>query len=393
MALGPRYLLRFWRRLRFFIIASVIIRFIDYQYATPQKRLKLIVDLPNSTIYEGKSGIDVVYHQILSASFENVDEDDPIFLISCISWSGLSCSLSNLYHARVFRRYWKWRRKALEHRLPFTFGSYRARIESEPIRILTNHLPILLLTKNDVWMEISNWCPGQHLAFGIHCLKVMKTRLMKYMPFTRYAMNNDVYFLLGGRDTLKLRFPMHVHPGPNTSSWAPQLGMIRALLSSWSMILPRTPALMAPLSPEAVMIEYRPDVGQGFFYRIIYFMAGSTKHRGNFTFRNLLFSWFEIMANQWSIFHSYNSSAIAYSRSRVPLKIYWIWLMIARDLFYGPSMQWSSLRCTYITRIELGSHTVAHQETICARVKDRDKAAERSGFYLGCLRQNNSSGR
>ena len=62
-----------------FIIASVILRFIDSPFASPQKRLKLIVDLPESTIYEGRSGIDVVYHQILSASFEHADEDDTVF--------------------------------------------------------------------------------------------------------------------------------------------------------------------------------------------------------------------------------------------------------------------------------------------------------------------------
>ena len=59
-----------------FIIASVIIRFIDSRYASPQQHLKLIIDLPHSTIYEGKSGINVLYHQILSASFDSVDLED-----------------------------------------------------------------------------------------------------------------------------------------------------------------------------------------------------------------------------------------------------------------------------------------------------------------------------
>ena len=63
-----------------FIIASVIIQFIDSQHASPQERLKLIVDLPDSTIYEGESGIDIVYHQILSACFGDADENDPNFL-------------------------------------------------------------------------------------------------------------------------------------------------------------------------------------------------------------------------------------------------------------------------------------------------------------------------
>jgi hypothetical protein len=36
-----------------FIIASVILRFIDSPFVSPQKRLKLIVDPPESMIYEG----------------------------------------------------------------------------------------------------------------------------------------------------------------------------------------------------------------------------------------------------------------------------------------------------------------------------------------------------
>jgi len=37
------------------------------------------MDLPNSTIYEGKLGVDILYCQILSAGFENINEDDPDF--------------------------------------------------------------------------------------------------------------------------------------------------------------------------------------------------------------------------------------------------------------------------------------------------------------------------
>jgi hypothetical protein len=62
-----------------FIIASVILRFIDSPFTSPQKRLKLVVDPLESTIYEGRSGINVVYHQILSAGIEHADEDDAIF--------------------------------------------------------------------------------------------------------------------------------------------------------------------------------------------------------------------------------------------------------------------------------------------------------------------------
>jgi hypothetical protein len=71
-----------------FIIASVIVRFIDHSYASPQERLKLIVNLPNSTIYKGKTGIDVLYHQIFSASFANVVDDDKRAPEEAETWGG-----------------------------------------------------------------------------------------------------------------------------------------------------------------------------------------------------------------------------------------------------------------------------------------------------------------
>jgi NACHT domain len=120
-----------------FIIASVILRFIDSPFASPQKRLKLIVDPQESTIYEGRSGIDVVYHQILSASFEDADENDPVFFQSAASrgW---------VYRARpqTVTTCKSWRdtrndtRRHMDHPYAFTFSSHRA-----GIRIGTNTDP------------------------------------------------------------------------------------------------------------------------------------------------------------------------------------------------------------------------------------------------------------
>jgi hypothetical protein len=77
MALRARYRYHIEEDCWTFIIAAVIIGFIDSPFASPEKCLKLIVEMPNSTVYEAKSGIDVVYHQILSVSLENADQGDP----------------------------------------------------------------------------------------------------------------------------------------------------------------------------------------------------------------------------------------------------------------------------------------------------------------------------
>jgi hypothetical protein len=70
-----------------FIIASVILRFIDSPFASPQKRLELIVDPPDSTIY-------LVLTWCITKSSQRASSMPMrmmlYFSISCISWPGLS---------------------------------------------------------------------------------------------------------------------------------------------------------------------------------------------------------------------------------------------------------------------------------------------------------------
>ena len=109
-----------------FIIASVIVRFIDSPYASPQECLKLIVDLPDSTVYEGKSGIDLVYHQILSASFGDASEN---FLSQLHRVVGsIVLALKPLPRASL-AKILKMTPEKIWHILThFTFGSHCARI-------------------------------------------------------------------------------------------------------------------------------------------------------------------------------------------------------------------------------------------------------------------------
>ena len=59
----------------FFIYASTVVKFITSKYYTVNERLTLITSLPQSTMYEGKSGIDLLYTQVLEQAFSNVDSD------------------------------------------------------------------------------------------------------------------------------------------------------------------------------------------------------------------------------------------------------------------------------------------------------------------------------
>ena len=59
-----------------FVYASTVVKFVSSPSHLPVERLALIISLPQSTANEGKSGIDLLYTQVLEQAFQDIDEDD-----------------------------------------------------------------------------------------------------------------------------------------------------------------------------------------------------------------------------------------------------------------------------------------------------------------------------
>ena len=62
-----------------FVVASITVRFVISPNHTPQDRLHVIISRPDSTVNEGKSGLDETYDQIFLEGFEDVKIDDTDF--------------------------------------------------------------------------------------------------------------------------------------------------------------------------------------------------------------------------------------------------------------------------------------------------------------------------
>ena len=60
----------------FFIYASTVIKFVASEGDLPTERLALITSLPESTVEEGKSGVDQLYTQVLQQAFHGVSADN-----------------------------------------------------------------------------------------------------------------------------------------------------------------------------------------------------------------------------------------------------------------------------------------------------------------------------
>jgi NACHT domain len=58
-----------------FIVASVMVKFIKSPYHKPRDRLRIISSL-DSTVHEGRSGLDVMYDQVFLHSFDDVSSED-----------------------------------------------------------------------------------------------------------------------------------------------------------------------------------------------------------------------------------------------------------------------------------------------------------------------------
>ena len=57
-----------------FIFASTLVRFIGSEHHEPNERLKLIMASSDSTFYEGRTGIDSLYAQVLTLAFSDVND-------------------------------------------------------------------------------------------------------------------------------------------------------------------------------------------------------------------------------------------------------------------------------------------------------------------------------
>jgi len=59
-----------------FIYASMVVKFVASRFHNPAERLSLIISLPQNMTHEGKSGIDLLYSQVLEQAFCDVESDE-----------------------------------------------------------------------------------------------------------------------------------------------------------------------------------------------------------------------------------------------------------------------------------------------------------------------------
>ena len=165
----------------FFIYASTVVKFVASEGDLPTERLALITSLPQSTVEEGKSGIDQLYTKVLQQAFANVHPDSSqrylrfqtvvgavLLIFNPLSIKGLSDLLGhNTQYIRNATR-------SLHSLLIVPEG-----IE-DPIRIVHKSFPDFLMDPHrcqDRWLLVEP--TDYHPKILLACLRLMGERLKR----------------------------------------------------------------------------------------------------------------------------------------------------------------------------------------------------------------------
>jgi NACHT domain len=185
-----------------FIVAYVISEFVSSLDDDPEEQLKIITSDPDSTIIEGRSGMDGTYDNILIQASKVIGEDKPEAYVNLrlvvgsivVVFDPLSCeSLAGILGMNVDKVGTALRRLHSIFIVPDS--------ESKPIRMCHKSVADYFQDEkrcSDARFYIN---PSDlHFELGLRCLRLMNTSLKRNIcQIPRYAMNAEVDDLDGRR--------------------------------------------------------------------------------------------------------------------------------------------------------------------------------------------------
>jgi len=162
-----------------FIYASTAVKFVVSKVHQPTERLVEIVSLPQSTVKEGKSGIDQLYIEILEQAFSTVPMDDMIFYLHVRSIIGAVVLMFNPLPVGVLSTLLR------KSKIPTTLRSLHSLLivpksEAEPIQLFHKSFPDFLMDPERCKVERFYINPSvHHQEILLLCLTLMKEKLKK----------------------------------------------------------------------------------------------------------------------------------------------------------------------------------------------------------------------
>ena len=211
-----------------FIFASTLVRFIESGHHMPDERLQLIVTLPDSTVLEGRAGVDSLYAQILEHAFSGIRETAVFANLRRVLGAVILAfnPLSREQIARILR--------INSSLIPMTLRHLHSVLlvpsaNSKEIRIFHKSFSDFLQDSNrcsDSRFFIDSPLYHGDMAFG--CLELLKKLKPNSCDLPDFAMNRDVANLselledkLGSAVQYACGYwAMHVQSSPTTNDYA-----------------------------------------------------------------------------------------------------------------------------------------------------------------------------
>ena len=187
-----------------FIYASTIVRFVGSQDHQPAERLADIIGLPQSTVEEGKSGLDQLYTQVLQQAFLNIRAEDEKFYSRFRSVVGAVLLLFNPLSVATLSELLgvsdvSTALRSLHSLLILPTNQP----DPAPIRVLHKSFPDFLTDPqrcNDKRFYVDS--PSHHRNTSLSCLRLMKGKLKRNIcQLEEYASLSQIEDLQSQRAT------------------------------------------------------------------------------------------------------------------------------------------------------------------------------------------------
>ena len=189
-----------------FIYASTVVKFIDSKVDLPYERLSVIVYLPQSTVEEGKSGVDQLYTKVLEQAFHSIPADNAQGYLPFRTVVGTILLIFNPLPIKALS-------ELLDHGIYYIHGAVRSfhslllvpENADDPIRIFHKSFPNFLLDParcedKRFYVEPA----GHHAEILLACLRLMKKMLKKNIC------SLDDYTVLSEVEDLSIRQKGHI---------------------------------------------------------------------------------------------------------------------------------------------------------------------------------------
>ena len=175
-----------------FIFASTLAKFIESEHHEPNERLQLIIAAPDSTVHEGRTGIDPLYTHVFRHAFSNVKEDTVFANLRRVLGAVVLAfnPLSRKQVAEILNIKPSLIKTTLRHLHSVLLVPSE---DSEEIRVFHKSFPDFLQDENrclDPRFFISS--PVYHADMALACLELLKKLRRNPCNLPDFVMNRDV---------------------------------------------------------------------------------------------------------------------------------------------------------------------------------------------------------